>query len=188
MIHGFRVFLYVLLFIFSAVVMSLCAVRLHYTLNLSPFDPLNYGISFYDPIIIELLVTSILSMLWALLIGRTIHRRIERRLINTFAAELIGLFVLFLLWIVGAAIATRTGNPPDPDTHWGNLSSCWNYASCRVLTAMLAFAWVSWVVVLALFITSFLFASANKAFRDPLHGRWDRRATHYGTTLMRNLP
>lgn len=82
----------------------------------------------------------------------------------------------------------RNGNPPDTDTHWGNLSACWHYGSCRVLTALLAFTWMSWVMVLALLATSFLFASANKAFREPMHGRWDRRETFYGSTPMRNLP
>lgn len=188
MIHGFRVFLYILLFIFSAVVMSLCAVRLHYTLNLSPLDPLNNGVQFYDPIVVELLLTSILTLFWSPFIARTIHRRLEHRHINTFRGELIGLFILFLLWIIGASIATHTGNLPDPETHWGDLSSCWMFSSCRVLTALVAFTWASWVLVLILFITSFLFAIANKAFREPMHGRWDRRATYYGDTAMRNLP
>lgn len=53
---------------------------------------------------------------------------------------------------------------------------------------MLAFAWLCWIVVLALFVMSLLFAIANKAFRDPMHGRWDRRSTAYGDTPMRNLP
>jgi len=53
---------------------------------------------------------------------------------------------------------------------------------------MLAFAWVSWVMVLVLLATSVLFASANKAFLEPMHGRWDRRETFYGSTPMRNLP
>lgn len=53
---------------------------------------------------------------------------------------------------------------------------------------MLAFAWLSWIVVFALFMTSLLFAIANKAYRDPMHGRWDRRASNYGGTPMRALP
>lgn len=147
-------------------------------------------------------------MLRLILSARTIHRRLEHRHINTFRGELIGLFILFLLWIIGASIATvstliedgnvasslicpvfqHTGNLPDPETHWGDLSSCWMFSSCRVLTALVAFTWASWVLVLILFITSFLFAIANKAFREPMHGRWDRRATYYGDTAMRNLP
>jgi hypothetical protein len=38
--------------------------------------------------------------------ARTIHSRLEHRYINSFAAELIGLFIFFLLWVAGAAIAT----------------------------------------------------------------------------------
>jgi len=53
---------------------------------------------------------------------------------------------------------------------------------------MLAFAWVCWIVVFALFMTSLLFAIANKAFREPMHGRLERRSTLYGDTPMRNLP
>ncbi|KAG9310824.1 hypothetical protein JVU11DRAFT_8677 [Chiua virens] len=50
---------------------------------------------------------------------------------------------------------------------------------------MLAFAWLSWIVVFALFVTSLLFAVANKALRDPMHGRYDRRSTQIN---MRSLP
>jgi fatty acid desaturase len=71
---------------------------------------------------------------------------------------------------------------------WGNLSSCWVYSTCRILTTLLAFAWLGWLLVLALFVMSLLFAIANKAFHDPMHGRWDRRATNYGGDLsMRNI-
>ena len=38
--------------------------------------------------------------------ARTIHSRLEHRFFSSFAAELIGLFVFFLLWLVGAAVAT----------------------------------------------------------------------------------
>ena len=41
--------------------------------------------------------------------ARTIHSRLEHRFFSSFAAELIGLFVFFLLWLVGAAIATVSG-------------------------------------------------------------------------------
>ncbi|KIJ13011.1 hypothetical protein PAXINDRAFT_81989 [Paxillus involutus ATCC 200175] len=177
------VYVFGLQFLFSIVVMALCAVRIHYTTHLSRFDPLNYGVQFYDTVVVELLATSILTLFWAPFIARTIHSRLEHRYINSFAAELIGLFIFFLLWVAGAAIATVNVN-----THWGNLSSCWGFSECRVLTAMLAFAWLSWLIVFALFVTSLLFAIANKAFHDPMHGRWDRRATQYGDTPMRNLP
>ncbi|KAG1809090.1 uncharacterized protein BJ212DRAFT_1448841 [Suillus subaureus] len=196
MIHFVRVFVYFLLvnadfivqFLFSVVLMALCAVRLHYTLHLSPHDPLNGGVRFYDHIVVELLITSIITIFWSTFIARTIHGRHEHRRMNTFTAELVGLFILFLLWLIGAAVATHTSNPPDVDVRWGNLSSCWTYSTCRILTALLAFAWLGWILVLALFVMSLLFAIANKAFHDPMHGRWDRRATNYGGDLsMRNI-
>ena len=51
--------------LFSAVLLGLTATRLHYTLFLPPFDPLNNGQPFYDPIIAELLVTSVLALFWS---------------------------------------------------------------------------------------------------------------------------
>ena len=38
--------------------------------------------------------------------ARMIHNRLEYRFFSSFAAELIGLFIFFLLWLVGAAITT----------------------------------------------------------------------------------
>ena len=53
---------------------------------------------------------------------------------------------------------------------------------------MLAFAWLSWLVVFALFVTVLRFTIVKKAFCDPMHG--GRRATHTasGEPRMRNLP
>ncbi|OAX37465.1 hypothetical protein K503DRAFT_693309 [Rhizopogon vinicolor AM-OR11-026] len=184
MIHPVRAFLYCLLFAFSLVVLALCAVRIHYTTHLLRTDPLNGGVRFYDHIVAEVLATSIITVIWSVFVARTIHGRHERRLINSFTAELIGLFILFILWLVGAAVSTHTSNPPDINVEWGNLSSCWRYSTCRILTALLAFIWLSWLLVLTLFIMSLLFAIANKAFHDPMHGRWDRRATNYS---LRNV-
>ncbi|KAF9241294.1 hypothetical protein BU15DRAFT_73421 [Melanogaster broomeanus] len=185
MIHVARVLLYCLLFFFSIIVMALCAVRLHYTTHLSRFDSLNYGVQFYDPVVVELLVTSILTLFWAPFIARTIHSRLEHRFINSFAAELIALFVFFFLWVVGAGIASQSTRC---QRSLGKSLLLLGLLGMRVLTTMLAFAWLCWLIVFALFVMSLLFAMANKAFRDPMHGRWDRRATQYGDTPMRNLP
>jgi len=188
MIHPARFVLYIILFLFALVTLALSAVRIHYTTHIPSYDPTNNGVQFYDPVVVELLVTSILTVFWAPFVARTIHGRLEHRFFSSFGAELIGLFVFFILWLVGAAVATHTSNPPKLDVYWGDLSSCWFFWECRTLTAMLAFAWLSWIVVFALLVTSLLFTIANKAFRDPMHGRWDRRATQYGDTPMRNLP
>jgi hypothetical protein len=46
-LYPVRIALYIALFLFSTVLLGLAGARLHYTLNLSPFDPLNGGVSFY---------------------------------------------------------------------------------------------------------------------------------------------
>ncbi|KAI6028174.1 hypothetical protein EDC04DRAFT_161522 [Pisolithus marmoratus] len=200
MIHGFRVFLYILLSIFSAVVMLLCAFTFcshdgaYVFTEVTSLTDTGTRIIFDYRVDVELLLTSILSVVWSFLIGWTIYKRIERHYVNTFSAELVGLLFFFLLWVFGATFGSLS---PGYETHYSSSEitykiqwgpSCWVYSTCRVLTATFVFAWVSSIVVLALFITSFLFASANKAFRDPLHGRWDRRAMLRGLMLMRNSP
>jgi len=170
-ISGIRVALYVVLFLFSIVLLGLTADRLHYTLHLPPFDPLNNGNPFYDPIVAELLASSILTMLWSCYSIHTIHRGYEYGLASSFTGEIVGLFILFVMWLVGAAIAT---------SFWGALSWCWVYQPCRVLTALVAFAWLGWIVLFALLLMSAMFAIANRAWWDPMHGRHDPRASAYG--------
>ena len=51
--------------LFSAVLLGLTGTRLHYTLFLPPYDPLNNGQAFYDPIAVELLATSVLALFWS---------------------------------------------------------------------------------------------------------------------------
>jgi hypothetical protein len=48
------------------VLLGLSAARINYTENLSPTDPLNGGQDFYDPVIAELLATSIIVTLWSM--------------------------------------------------------------------------------------------------------------------------
>lgn len=160
------------------------------------------GYNFDYPIDVELLPTSILSVVWSLLIGCTIYQRLERHYINTFSAELVGLLFLFLGWVCGAAFGSLSPGYVQSATYlqfefqsesyhfthleWG--PSCWVYFTCRILTATFVLTWVSSIVVLVLFITSFLCASANKAFRAPLHGRRDRRTILRNLTLTQNLP
>ncbi|KAG9310825.1 hypothetical protein JVU11DRAFT_8678 [Chiua virens] len=113
MIHSVRYALYIVLFLFAMVTLALSAVRIHYTTHIPPYDPTNYGVQFYDPVVVELLVTSCLTVLWAVFAARTIHSRLEHRFLSSFGGEIIGLFVFFVLWLVGAAFATHSSNPPD---------------------------------------------------------------------------
>ncbi|KIM89662.1 hypothetical protein PILCRDRAFT_192356 [Piloderma croceum F 1598] len=171
-LHALRIILYVLLFLFSIVLFGLCAARLHYTTHLPPNDPLNGGTSFYDPIVAELLVTSLFTMLWSPTIAHAVHTKYEyrRRYLSSFLFELAGLGLFFVFWIVGAGVATSL---------WGNLRFCHQYQACRILTTLVAFAWMGFIMIFILLVVSTLFAISNNAFHEPLHGRWDPRESHY---------
>jgi len=160
------------LFLFSLVLFGLCAARLYYTTHLPPYDPLNGGTSFYDPIVAELIFASLLTMLWSPTIAHAVHTRHEyhRRYLFSFLFELVGLGFFFVLWLVGAGVAT---------SFWGDLRFCHQYKACRLLTALVAFAWMGWIVIVILLLISIMFAVSNNAFHEPLHGRWDPRESHY---------
>src|SRR5215471_18895865 len=93
---------------------------------------------------------------------------------------------LFLFWIVGAGGSTVSFfcfahfvlNTFSFSQHlWGNLSFCQRYKACRILTALVAFAWLGWIVIVILIGVSLTFAIANTAWSDPMHGRYDPMAT-----------
>ncbi|ETW79581.1 hypothetical protein HETIRDRAFT_435012 [Heterobasidion irregulare TC 32-1] len=172
-----RIFLYCALWVFSVVLLGLTAARIHYTTHLAPRDPLNHGRSFYDPIVAELLVTTILTILWAPHIALSIAKGRQEGILNTFAGELLGNAILFLLWIVGAAIST---------SFWGDLGWCQQYQPCRILSALVAFAWLGWISLLFLIVLSLIHCVKNDAFGSPLHGRsYPRDSTVYTATDMR---
>ena len=62
---------------------------------------------------------------------------------------------------------------------WGALEWCFSFWQCRVLTALVAFAWMGWAILFALLLMSAMFAIANRAWWDPMHGRYDNRASMY---------
>ncbi|KAN0141579.1 hypothetical protein V8E53_000041 [Lactarius tabidus] len=156
-----RLSLYCILWIFSLVLLSLTGARIHYTKNLSPYDPLNGGQTFYDPVVAELLVTSLFVMLWSMFAIHTIYTRRDHLIIHTFAAESIALFVLFMMWLVGTGVATSL---------WGNLGWCHQYSPCRLLSALVGIAWTGWVVLLFLLGASLMLSLVNGAWTEPMHG------------------
>ncbi|KAJ3506959.1 hypothetical protein NMY22_g17083 [Coprinellus aureogranulatus] len=165
-----RLGLYGALAICSFLLFIMSCARLNYTLHLDKNDPLNEGRPFYDPVVAELLFTSLVSMPWCGFMIYSIHKRYENRYISKFRDEMIALSLLWLFWIVGSAIAT---------TMWRNLGWCQHINACRVLSALLAFAWLGWIALTALLAICLLFTIANHAFLEPLHGRWDPRQTVY---------
>ncbi|PFH49296.1 hypothetical protein AMATHDRAFT_147990, partial [Amanita thiersii Skay4041] len=152
--------------VFSFILFCLCCVRLHYTTTLDSRDPLNGGVSFYDPIIVELLVTTILTILWSLYIIYCIYKRVETKYVSKYYEELIGLALLWLFWIIGAA---------DASAIWGTLSFCQKYEPCRVLSALMAFAWLGWLTLTGIVVLVMLYVMVNKFWNEPFHGRFDPR-------------
>ncbi|KAJ7510458.1 hypothetical protein B0H11DRAFT_1900763 [Mycena galericulata] len=165
-----RTFLYSVFGVFSLVLFGLTAARLRYTTHLPPGDPLNQGRNFFDPIVVELLFSALLGMIWSVYAVLTIHHMREDRWIYSFFSEILVLSALFVLYLVGAAIATQL---------WGNLSFCQEFRACRILTALVAFSWMSWIILLCLLAASFFVAIANAAFFAPFHGRWNPRESTY---------
>jgi len=175
-INAVRVAFYVILFMFSAVMIGLTAARLEYTTHLPPWDPLNHGHSFYNPIVAELLASSCLSLLWSLFALHILFPgwTFEYGVFSSFAGEMVGLFCLFVLWLVGAAISS---------TMWAELGWCHEYEACRLLTALVAFAWLGWAMLLFLLFITILFAVVNRALFWQMHGRYDPRTSGFGRTV-----
>ena len=106
--------------------------------------------------------------------------RCDRLVIHTFAVECIALSMFWMMWFIGTAIATvssilhllRESYPDDErtQTFWGNLGWCHEYSPCRVLTALVAFAWIGWVVLLSLLGLALVHTFVNRAWTDPMHG------------------
>ncbi|KAF9484749.1 hypothetical protein BDN70DRAFT_849011 [Pholiota conissans] len=171
-----RMVLYGVLAFWSFILFCLAAARLNYTNHLPRGDPLNGGRSFYDPIVVEVLITTLMTMPFAVFIILSIHKRWEHPVVSTFLAEIVGLSVLWIFWIAGAAGTTSP---------WGNLGFCQQFEACRVLSALVAFAWLGWFTITALLAFSLLFSIANKAAFEPLHGRWNPRQSQYVDNVVR---
>ena len=165
-----RLGLYVALLVFSFLVFILSCVRLGYTTNLPAGDSLNGGLRFHDPIVAELLFTSLIAMPWSGFMIYSIHKRYQNRFVGRFMEEIIGLAILWLFWMVGTAVATSI---------WPNLTWCSGFSQCRNLAALVAFCWLGWLVLTALLVITLIFVVVNKTWKEPLHGKWDPRQTVY---------
>ena len=85
------------------------------------------------------------------------------------------------MMLVGAAYATVSPLPfpyvifhidPINQHLWGGVSYCWKgYWQCRELSAMLAFAWMSWIIMTFLWILAIFIPTRNSAWNNqPMHG------------------
>ncbi|KAF9064777.1 hypothetical protein BDP27DRAFT_1193957, partial [Rhodocollybia butyracea] len=141
-----RVGLYGALLVFSLGLLVLACARINYTLHLASTDPLNNGKAFYDPVVPELIFTTLITMGWSgLMLFLFFNNTSKIQFLRLYGDELIGLVLLWLLWIGGAASAT---------TLWGNLSFCQQFSPCQIISALETFAWFGWITLTAMIIIS----------------------------------
>ncbi|KAH8110948.1 hypothetical protein DFH11DRAFT_1513714 [Phellopilus nigrolimitatus] len=120
--------LYSLLYAASVVELGLTGFRIHHTKSTA---------GFYDPIVVELLVTSALTLLW---IPVTVfaHLRGSRNAESSGFAPLHGEsggnFVLWVLWLVGGAIITHK---------FPNATLAGGGKEGHILLTIVAFAWIA---------------------------------------------
>ncbi|KAF9018371.1 hypothetical protein BDZ89DRAFT_1140045 [Hymenopellis radicata] len=113
---------YGLLWMVACVLLGLTAYRVHITEHI--------GRS-YEPIVVELLVSSILAILW---VPIAFVLLLSTRIIRL---EMAGAFVLWVMWLVGAVDTT---NRILPGKNYCPVSG----KECNILTTILAFAWIGW--------------------------------------------
>ncbi|PBK83908.1 hypothetical protein ARMGADRAFT_1067623 [Armillaria gallica] len=178
-----RVALYALLWPMAVILLGLTAYRIHFTKRQG---------AGYQPIIVELLVASIFTLLWVPLAmfmifaerassSRDNNASTSRAHPKHLPFELLGLGILWLLWLVGAVYTT---NRVLPGRNWcGGFSG----KQCNILTAILAFAWIGWSLltllgILALMHSAHGFASDGNAGTGVEKDRGAAsKTTHTGT-------
>ncbi|KZT34857.1 hypothetical protein SISSUDRAFT_1026079 [Sistotremastrum suecicum HHB10207 ss-3] len=156
-----RIHLYILLFLFSVVLMGISAGRLHYTTHIPRGDPLNGGKNFFDPIVPELLVTAILLVVASATFLWIVWQKVEMEFMTRLWFEIAVLSVLWVMLTVGQSLATSI---------WPNLTWCIKFTACQVIQAMIAFAWFSWAWLTLLIFISLRFAIINQAWWEHIHG------------------
>jgi hypothetical protein len=86
----------------------------------------------------------------------TIHRRREGRWWHSYTHSVIGLVVLLIFFVVGAAVSTHL---------WGDLDWCWDgYLQCRVLTVLVGIVWSAAIVTLILLLMELHYVSRHRAW------------------------
>jgi len=164
--YHLRLGLYAALAVFSIIIIGLTSARIHYTKSRSSSDPIKAGtFHYYYPIVVEILVTYIFALLWSFWAMFAIGSRADRGYLSSYVVEYFWLFIIWVLGLVGAAIASH---------YWhGNLAACRHFNNqCRVLIAIVAWSWINWATVTFIALaTIFSQHSGNHGIKAPLHGR-----------------
>ncbi|KAE9407506.1 hypothetical protein BT96DRAFT_104541 [Gymnopus androsaceus JB14] len=159
-----RAGLYLALLVFTFILFVLCCVRINYTLHLAP--------EFYDPVVAELLFTTIVTLLWCcLMLCIFFIETLKLEFLRLYWHELIGLIILWFLWLGGAAAASSI---------FGDISTCQQFQACQILSALLAFAWLGWIMLTFLLIISIIVMiqssqAGRKVLDEPLPDRNEGR-------------
>jgi len=143
--------LYAVLLIFSIILMGITAGRISNT---------ERAASFYESSVAELLVVSILLIGVSTFFGIVILTLREGRHITRLYFECIVLAILWLMLLVGAAVATSI---------FPNLNLCIRFSQCRLLQAMLGFAWMCWIILTFLLGVSLAYAIRTRRWDDHMH-------------------
>ncbi|KAF8153754.1 hypothetical protein B0H34DRAFT_617158, partial [Crassisporium funariophilum] len=151
--------------------LGLTAYRVHHTKDSNYGQAPDYNKThFYvDSIIVELLVTSILSFLISLWFLSAILGRVGRGPLGKYATEHLSLFIIWTMFLVGSAITTHK---------WRHLKYCRGSSKqCRILETIKAFAWICWILTTFLILASLANMTRRKhGWGGPVHGRDDAAA------------
>ncbi|KAF8906660.1 hypothetical protein CPB85DRAFT_1312995 [Mucidula mucida] len=184
MAHTFspgRLATYILLWIVSVILLALTAYRIHFTQTITGRS------HFYESIVVELLVSSILCILWVPIIAFLIasepdqHRDGTKkgRLSRILRIEAIVLFILWVMWLVGAAYTT---------VRWILLIDIAFFGGrqCNTLTSLMAFAWIGFSLLTILFVLTLMhLLSASQV--DTSNSAVDAKGRAYGQSPVQGM-
>jgi len=148
-----RMVLYSVVWIFSVILIGLTSSRIHFT-HQQP-------IGFFEPVTAEILSASIISLIWAtfmilFLVART------GGVVASYFTENVMNFIIWVLYLVGTAIFSHK---------FAHIGHCRRFAEqCRVITAIMAFAWINWAFFTFLILISLgHMASAGASVFSPMY-------------------
>jgi len=150
-----RLPLYALLWLVSLAVLGLTAFRVEHTRHIGKF---------FEKIIVELLVTSALTLLWVPYAAFSTHRdHAANAPMSMRRPEPHGNLILWIMWLVGAAIATN--DFPTAATRGVGKQS-------RILAAILALSWIAFALfTLIKVVMAMHYAAYHAVGRTSMGGR-----------------
>jgi len=151
-----RMPLYALLWVVSVILLGLTGFRVEHTRHIGKF---------YEPIIVELLVTSALTILWVPFAAWSLNNLRAASASGTGLTrthpEPHGNFILWVMWLVGAAIATND---------WPTAAVRGVGKQSRILAAILAFGWTGFALLTLIFVVTLMHHAAANAVGGTARG------------------